>query len=86
MQLGADSPHSPFKIVNTDPVEEDLEFFLEGAELKQHRKIMARRVKLAAQKERAKAQRRFREAHKKLDREFRKVNPQDRRVNPLPFV
>lgn len=46
--------------MNTDPVEADLEFFLEGAELAQHRKVMARRVKLAAQKEREKVKRQLR--------------------------
>lgn len=55
--------------MNFDPVEEDLEFFLEGAELKQHQKIMAQRAKLRAQKEREKVKRQFRALHRKLDRD-----------------
>lgn len=62
--------------MNFDPVEADLEFFLEGAELAQHRKVMAKRAKLRAQKEREKVKRQLRA----------RLNPQDRRVNPLPFV
>lgn len=55
--------------MNFDPVELDLEFFLEGAELKQHLKVKARLAKLAAQKARKKAQRQFRALHRKLDRD-----------------
>lgn len=54
--------------MNFDPVEADLEFFLEGEELKQHQKIMAQRVKLRAQKEREKVKRRFHALHRKLDK------------------
>lgn len=55
--------------MNTDPVEADLEYFLEGEELAQHHRVMERLANLAAQKTRKKAQRRFRALHRKLDRD-----------------